>query len=230
MHDQRGHGQMDGVPREKRSKLFGVIPGYDSFLDDIDAVRAMVKTQYPQIPVVLFGHSMGGNIAINYLLSRNQDDLAGAIFETPWLRLFKPMPAPVVALAKILGKISPRFAITNTLNIGDITRDEERQQDIASDEFYHNHISFRMFSGITVAGEYAITNAQSLKIPALLICAEQDKIVSPDAIKEFKKNAGDNVELVVYADAYHSVHNDTAKDLFFGDIVKFLNQHSKKEP
>ena len=58
--DQRGHGNMSEHSPEKREKFFGIIPNYQSFLDDIEAVENGLKQQFPNVPIVLYGHSMGG--------------------------------------------------------------------------------------------------------------------------------------------------------------------------
>lgn len=215
--DQRGHGEACS------KKTYGVIPGYDSFLDDLDAVKKGVLHAYPGIPLFLYGHSMGGNIAVNYLLERGQQDITAAILETPWLRLTNPIPRPVVHLARGLGKISRRLAIINKLEINDISRDEERRASFQNDRLYHNRISLRMFAGITDAGERAIQNADKLTIPVLLACAEMDKIVSPDAVREFGKRANSNVVLKPYPQAYHALHNDLVRDVFYRDVLAFLD-------
>jgi len=223
IYDQRGHGEMCDISMDDRAKQFGIIPNYECFLDDIDVIKNAVISLYPEIPLILYGHSMGGNIAVNYLLTKGQSSFACAILETPWLRLFKPVAAPVVVLAKFLGKLNPKWAIINRLNLDDLSRDKKRNAEIENDELYHNRISFRMFSGINDAGEYAIKNAANLSIPCLLICAEEDKIVCPKAIKEFKDKTDSNVILKSYDGAYHSVHNDIIKETYFKDIIEFLD-------
>lgn len=219
--DQRGHGEMNYAD-DVRKNYFGIIPGYESFLDDIDVVRDEASSLYPETPLVLYGHSMGGNIAANYLLKKEQNSFACAILETPWLRLFKPVAPPVVALSKVFGRLNHKWAIVNKLALDDITRDKKRAAEIGKDKLYHNRISFRMFSGITDAGEYAVKNAGKISIPTLLICADGDKIVCPKAVKEFKDSTEANVILKSY-DAYHSVHNDIIKEKFYNDAIAFLD-------
>lgn len=221
IYDQRGHGEMDNI--SDRSKKFGIIPNYKSFLDDIDVISNTIMSLHPGVPLILYGHSMGGNIAVNYLLNKDQHRFKCAILETPWLRLYRPFPDFVVTVARILAKLSPKLAITNKLNVNDITRDKQRKNEIKDDELYHNRISFQMFVDITDAGEKAMKNATNLTIPTLLICAGEDKIVCAKAIKEFNDETNSNVSLKRYEDAYHAVHSDINKKTYFEDITKFLD-------
>ena len=217
--DQRGHGE-----DSKIAKAQGVIPGYEYFLDDIDAIRAKVGELYPQVPVILYGHSMGGNIVTSYLMNRNQNAFVGAVLETPWLRLYKPMPKAVEGLAKVLGKISGRFAKINKLRRHEVVRQLPGSKAITDYPYYHNRISFRLFAEVTKAGESAIVNAKKITIPTMLICAENDMVVCPDAIKEFGANANSNMKLKVYDDAYHAIHADLASVRYTPDLIDFLNE------
>ena len=217
--DQRGHGE-----ESKSTKTQGVIQGYEYFLDDIDAIRSEVGEMYPQVPVILYGHSMGGNIVANYLINRNQDAFAGAVLETPWLRLYKPQPKVVEGLAKVLGSISNKLAIINKLRRHEVVRPLEGHKTITDFPYYHNRISFRLFAGITKAGEYAIANADKITIPTFLICAEDDMVVCSNAIKEFGARANTNMTVKIYDDAYHAIHADMASERYIPDLIEFLDE------
>lgn len=64
-HDHRGHGftrAPDAPPG-----LFGAPDGGARVLADMAAVNRLVAREHPGLPVILFGHSMGGLIALNFL-------------------------------------------------------------------------------------------------------------------------------------------------------------------
>ena len=69
-YDQFGHGKTQG----KR----GHNPGYKAVLDCIDIVINKANAIFGDIPVFLYGHSMGGNVVINYVLKR-KNNLNGVI-------------------------------------------------------------------------------------------------------------------------------------------------------
>jgi len=57
--DQIGHGQSEG----KR----GDTPKYALMLESINHMVNTAKKQFPSLPFVLYGHSMGGNIVLRYI-------------------------------------------------------------------------------------------------------------------------------------------------------------------
>ncbi|MCL2695817.1 MAG: lysophospholipase [Clostridiales bacterium] len=226
--DQRGHGELSEPDHKKRKKRLGVIPGYQSFLDDIDDVTAEIRRRLPNVPLALYGHSMGGNIAANYLLSRAQDDFSCVILESPWFGLTNSPNSFVIGLAKVLGTLSPKFAIYNKLTHTDITADEKQVGKIASDPLYHNRISMRMFAGIHKGCRYAVENAARLSVPTLLAYAGGERIVSNPAIAAFHSACGPHVIAREYPSC-HAIHNDSAKEKLYADIISFLNAHCLPE-
>lgn len=222
--DQRGHGDLGEESLTIRRKRLGVIPGYQSFLDDIAAVTAELKRRFPNTPLVLYGHSMGGNIAINCLLRHSQSAFACAVIESPWLGLYKEFPPLIYGVAKVLGHLSPAIAIVNTLSPSDITGDPVRAQEIAEDPLYHNRISMRMFSGIKDGAAFALKNAATLSVPTFVASAKYDRIVSNEKIREFLSLCGSHVVSAEY-ESNHSIHNDRKKDDFHHDLLAFVNKH-----
>ena len=99
--DLRGHGKSQGCR--------GHTPSYDALLDDIDQLYNLAEERYPGVPCFLYGHSMGGNLALNYILSQRKKP-AGAIITGPWLRLSYDPPVVKVALGKIMSNIWPTFS------------------------------------------------------------------------------------------------------------------------
>jgi alpha-beta hydrolase superfamily lysophospholipase len=223
--DQRGHGHLADYPPEKRGKYCGVIPSYQSFLDDIDAIAAEIKQIYPNKPVILYGHSMGGNIAANYLLKHRQSDFSCAVLESPWFGLYKEVSPFTAVAAKLLGRLSPGITTVSKLPHSDVTGDKIKAEEMKNDPLYHNRISLRMFSGIRNACIYAIKNSAKLSIPIYLAYARHERIVNNQAIQKFYSSCGDNVKIVEY-DSCHAIHNDLKRQDFYSDIVAFINEHS----
>jgi alpha-beta hydrolase superfamily lysophospholipase len=50
--DNRGHGRSDGAQ--------SYIEDFNTYLDDADIVYKLAKKENPELPIFMFGHSMGG--------------------------------------------------------------------------------------------------------------------------------------------------------------------------
>jgi len=222
IHDQRGFGEMPDITPRQREKVRGVIPGYKYLLEDIKTLREKINAWYPDVPVILFGHSMGGNLAVNYLVRNcTTHSYAKAVLEAPWLRLYKPLPKLATSIARVLGRANRKITISAKLNLNDISRNTDITSSLKNDGIYHNRMSLRLYADVVEAGEYAIQNAAQITIPVLLLCPGADRIVCPKAIREFHKQAGENVTLVEYPDAYHCLHADIINIEVMAKMLEF---------
>ena len=210
--DHRGHGRSEG----KR----GHIPSYESLLQDVDMLVNKTKESFSGKPVILYGHSLGGNIILNHALTRK--NIFRYVVTSPWLRLsFKPSSVKL-ALAKAMKKILPGLLQPSGLNVGHISHDPEVVKAYENDKLVHDKISVRMFiSGYTL-GEWALANAGKLDKSVLLMHGGDDKITSPDASLQFAEKAGKNVEFKIWKGMYHELHNEKIKDEVFEYIIDWL--------
>ena len=97
--DLPGHGRTEG------RKAY--IQSYEVLLDHVDLVLQQAETLFPGIPRILYGHSMGGNIVINYAMYR-EAPVKALIVSSPWLRLTFRVTALDLALGKLMNKLLPR--------------------------------------------------------------------------------------------------------------------------
>lgn len=63
-HDHRGHGltQAEKLPRGQFSQKDGA----RKIIKDVDFMMAHIQSEHEGLPILIFGHSMGGLIAMNY--------------------------------------------------------------------------------------------------------------------------------------------------------------------
>jgi lysophospholipase len=79
-HDHRGHGHT--TARDAPRGQFAPKNGVDRVLEDMRAVRDLAIDRHPGLPVVLFGHSMGGLLALAYAEARPGDIDALAVWNS----------------------------------------------------------------------------------------------------------------------------------------------------
>lgn len=77
-HDHRGHGYT-AAPYSMRG-MFGATDGVAHLMADIAAIHGLIGEEHPGLPIVAFGHSMGGIVALNYVLRHPQGVHAAAIW------------------------------------------------------------------------------------------------------------------------------------------------------
>ncbi|MEX3010134.1 alpha/beta fold hydrolase [Hoeflea sp. TYP-13] len=81
VHDHRGHGETKAS--DAPVGIFAKAPAGQAFekvIADTLAVNTYARERYPDVPVITFGHSMGGLIAMNFALSHPDRQSALAVW------------------------------------------------------------------------------------------------------------------------------------------------------
>lgn len=91
-HDHRGHGQTTAPDSHQGS--FAASDGWKKVLQDVDAVNNYIHHNWSDVPVIYFGHSMGGIIGLNYIQQHSSKVDAAALWNFgvdggPMLWLYK---------------------------------------------------------------------------------------------------------------------------------------------
>ncbi len=213
--DTRGNGKSEG----KR----GHCNDFNDFLVDIDFCFAELKKMFPNIPVILYGHSMGGNVVANYLLKR-QPKIRSAIITSPWFELATNPNFFLLSLAKIAYRLAPGLVQNANINAHHLTENSELVQNYIDDPLIHDKITPAGFINIRNAGLWAIENANSLKLPTLLMQEFGDRITSFEASKRFAKIAGNICSFKEWKGNYHELHNESFSDEVFNYIINWIEK------
>lgn len=213
--DLRGHGKSEG----KR----GHIPSYDCVMHDIEQYFMGVQSQYESLPIFLYGHSMGGNLAINFLL-RKVPELAGVIATSPALRPgFRP-PIWKRAVGQIVRFIWPSLTLKNGLDPKALTRSPSVEHYYEKDPLVHSRLSVELGLSILESGEWAIEHAHEIHAPLYLIHGKKDRITSPDATQEFIERAEQTpIFFHLYENMYHELHNEPEREMVLENIIAWLD-------
>lgn len=213
-YDQFGHGKTEG----KR----GLHPGYTFLLDAVDQMVSRAGKLFPEQPIFLYGHSMGGNVAINYCLQRT-NILKGLIATSPFLRLAFNPPQWKMAMAGVLNKILPSVTMPSELDVNAISRDKNEIIAYQQDPLVHDRVSTGYSLEIMQQGEWAIEHAQEMETPMLLLHGTNDRLTSYMASEEFANRSMEHVEIVLYEGAYHELHHDLDKEKMLEKILSWID-------
>jgi alpha-beta hydrolase superfamily lysophospholipase len=211
--DQRGHGQSKG-PK-------GHIPTYDAFMDDIAQLLAEADQRWSGYPCFLYGHSMGGNLVLNYIL-RRQPQLAGVVATAPWLRLVASPPGLQIKLLRFIDRFYPALAFSNRLDPLVLSRNPAVAEAYKADPLVHDRISTRLFLNIDESGEWALAHAYEFRLPLLLIHGSADRLTSAEASQEFARRIPENCLFKLWPELYHEPHNEPEQGEVFAFILGWL--------
>lgn len=213
-YDHRGHGRSGG----KR----GHFPSYDEFINDVENLVKQAEINFPNLPKIVYGHSMGGNVVANYAIKRNPK-IAGIILSSPFFNTAFQPPAIKLAAGRLMRNLIPSFSLPSGLDVNAISRDKEVVKKYSNDPLVFDSISSKMGIELIEFGQEAIENASKLKLPTLVFHGTADQLTSFDATKQFVANAGSNVTFIPYEGLYHECHNEPEKELVLKNILIWCN-------
>lgn len=200
--DLRGHGISFGkrghcAPREK-------------VLKDVDDLILCAQELYPGKPVVLYGHSMGGNITLDYRKRGARNDVpCGYIVSAPWVELVRNVSGPLYAGVKFLAKVMPSMTIDSGISAGELGN-LKNTGSYESDPLTHRRISTACAAdgfdtGIALAEGKHPDNGGAQGIPMLLMHGTEDKVCSIEGSRKIA--AAESCEYIEWPGLRHEIHN-----------------------
>lgn len=116
IHDHRGHGK-SVRSAEDLGYMYG--GGAQALLDDIWLVQRYIRRDYPQLPVILFGHSMG-SLAVRAFARRHDDTLDALIVcGSPSKNPARPLGVAIAQVQKLILGDRHRSKLIEALSFGE---------------------------------------------------------------------------------------------------------------
>ena len=203
--DLRGHGRTEG----KR----GHCAPRAEVLKDIDALIEYTQKLYPGVPLVMSGHSMGGNITLDYRARGGHNDIpCGYIISAPWIRLVRPVTGALFQTVKLMSKLAPSMTISQAFpeeQLGNV----EYVRPYNDDPLVHSKISMLCaYEGFTIgeALEKGTNedNGRAKNTPCLLMHGTDDLICDIEGSRCFAKHQNpEYFTMMEWPGYYHEIHN-----------------------
>jgi len=217
--DLRGHGQTGG-PR-------GHFPSLEVVMQDINQFIEFQKQNQSNLPVFIYGHSVGGLLSLAYAI-QHPDGLQGVIATGAFLRSPLWDQKAKVTLAKTLGLLFPRLTLPSGVDPSTISRDPRVVQKYVDDPLIHDRSSLGLAMTLLTAIDLCFTHAKELTPPLLLMHGTEDRLVYPSGSEEFAKLASENnkdVTLKLWDGLHHEIHNEPEQAEVFKFMIEWLDKH-----
>lgn len=245
-NDHRGHGKTG----EKAGLMgyFAPEKGFDRVVDDLHFISQQLKRENPELPLFVFGHSMGSFLMRRYL-QKYGEFVAGAIlmgsggdpglaeklgkFIALWQMRRRPtQPSPLLdtlsfgAFNKGIKRPRTRFDW--------LSRDEKEVQKYIEDPFCGMVCSagffFDLLTGMELIHDPKEIEGIPKDLPILVLSGEADPVGKygrgvRQFVGQLKNHNINNIELKLYPEARHELLNELNKEEVMQDIAAWLKNH-----
>ena len=212
-YDHRGHGLSQG-PR-------GGLRRDGDLLDDLARILDRVREESPG-PIVLLGHSMGGQVAARFVAGRMRP-VDALVLSSPALDV--GLSAFHRRLLRLMLALAPDLGLPNGLDADFISHDREVVRAYRSDPLVHGKVTARLVRAIVDGGAAALEAAAQWQVSTLLMWAGADRLVAPRGSAGFAAKAPpERVQSHCFETLYHELFNEPEKEQVFAMLRDWLDQ------
>ena len=242
-NDHRGHGETGtnmGV-----MGYFAEQEGFERAVDDLKSITEQIKTDHPDLPVILLGHSMGSFLARRYI-QRYPTTIDGIILSGT-----SAGKGLIGKLGRLLAKFEVKrlgaktaSPLMDQLSFGQyskglpkseswLSRDHHAVREYQNDP-YCGFISTSKFYDDLLYGLEKIHQPKEIAkvnqaLPILLISGSADPVGNHGkgverVLKSYQKHKLKSIKLHLYPEARHELLFETNRDQVMTDILTWLNQ------
>lgn len=216
-YDLRGH---------KQEKAY--IDDFDLFLEDTDEFLDWTKKTYPDLPVFVMGHSMGGLIATHFGLRQAASDsrIKGYILSSPYYENAIKVPPVMIPLIKVFSRIIPRAVIPGPDLTELLTHDETITRRHRADEeagLRAKKPTMRFGGELLKAQKWVKENFSGWRHPTFAVIAGADQVADhTEAERLFNTLDPALLTYVFHKDNFHENFNEINRKETFSKIYEWM--------
>lgn len=211
--DLRGNGRSGGQR--------AYVERWEEYREDLHRFVQLVAEEEAGRPIFLLGNSLGGLIVLDYALHYPRG-LRGVIAASPPLGRLG-VPAPLLALGRVLSRVWPRFSIRTGMDLSGLARDPVVVETVLSDPLFHRVGTARLSTEVVAAIARVQEAAPRFPLPLLVLHGSADRMVPPDGSRAFVARVGHpDHELREYAGAFHVLFADLDHQRVLTDVERWI--------
>lgn len=244
IHDHRGHGK-SVLNKEDLGYMYG--GGAEAMLQDIMTVNCEIKRHFPDLPLILFGHSMG-SLAVRAFAAEHDDCIDMLIVCGSPSKNGARAVGKAIALVegKICGK-RHKSKILEALSFGSYAakfrKEGNKNAWICSDPKVYQAYTKSDFCGFTFTDDgytalfdlmkktYDIKrwNCTKRNMPVLFVSGEEDPCLGnvkkfAAAVQAVRSAGYQDVKGKLYPGMRHEILNEKEKEKVWRDIVTYMKK------
>jgi acylglycerol lipase len=209
--DLRGFGGSGG----KRAS----VDRWSQLHDDVEERLVAIRSIAPSRPLVLYGHSLGGLIALGYVLdARSRPDLL--VLSAPAIGANVPLWQRLIVGP--LRRLAPGLLIANRVDPSGLSSDPAVQTDYVSDPLNQHKTTVRFGHAAFEEQRRVAAGLDRLSITTLVVHGGLDKLVPTTASAPLQGRPG--VARRVYPGRLHEMHNEPDGAIVVADVIDWIRE------
>ncbi|KAJ6535673.1 lysophospholipase [Mycena capillaripes] len=209
-------------------------------LADLEWAIKHTRSLFLDVPLFLMGHSMGGGIVLDFVVStlttRNEDTIpliSGVISSSPWLLLTNPLPALMFWIFALISKIFPNMHFSTPIRPKAISHDLSVGESLKVDPWVREYGTFYSLYDMLKMGIYLDKEGHKRwpkALPLLLLhgTADDASHMNSCAASEnfFKALSATDKRLILYPGAFHDLMTELdIKEQYQEDCLSWVKAH-----
>ncbi|MBN2851031.1 MAG: lysophospholipase [Erysipelotrichaceae bacterium] len=209
-YDQRGHGHSEGER--------GYLASYSHLFLDCNEIVEAAKEAFPDLPVLLFGHSMGGYTATGYAILYPRH-VKGIVFSGP-------LTLDTAGILRSIDlSLDPHIQTPNALADA-ICSDRKVVEDYQNDPLTLKSIALGLMQEIARSVPWIDAHLNEVVDPILVLHGEKDALVNvKDSEELYLRSASTDKTRNVFDGLWHEILNEQRREEVYHVIHEWLDRH-----